>query len=134
MCQPLDGYFFRLYKSYFRKFLDYILLRTKDMQLHNLNEVIMLHSLIYNQFLSPQYRKISQYSWYFCGYREEYELFTNPTEVLYHSERFIWLCSMFIPLTARHVSFISLCVNYYNVLCISITTITFSKRMRTRHY
>lgn len=57
-CQPLDKYFFRQYKVYCRKISDMVLLGSYNVDLHNRNEIIKMHSLVHNQFSSPRFEKL----------------------------------------------------------------------------
>ncbi|GAU89107.1 hypothetical protein RvY_01698 [Ramazzottius varieornatus] len=50
--QPLDVLRFRMYKGYFRKVSNWIFLNDQPVQVHHRDVILMLHSLIYQQFTS----------------------------------------------------------------------------------
>ena len=47
--QPLDVYGFRIWKNFVRTFSDVIFLRNEDLNLHDRNNIIIMHSLVHNQ-------------------------------------------------------------------------------------
>ncbi|MDI9313009.1 MAG: hypothetical protein QM535_22555 [Limnohabitans sp.] len=63
-CQPLDKFFFRPYKVFYRRITDKILILDLNIPIRNRNEIIKIHSLIHNQFSSPRYLIKSQFYFY----------------------------------------------------------------------
>ena len=58
LVQPLDVYFFRQYKILARKVYERVNLDSIEVDLHERNSIIKLHSLIYNQLQSPQFENM----------------------------------------------------------------------------
>lgn len=87
LIQPLDVYFFRIYKNFFRKISDFILLDRLPIDLKNRNTIIMLHSLCHQQFRSPRFKSMLQYSWFKCGYLPTRpDKFQTPTEYCFQND------------------------------------------------
>ena len=61
--QPLDVFFFRLYKIYAKRITDFIKLRSSNMQpkLHDNFFIMKLHSVIQNQLSAEAYRPMLRY-------------------------------------------------------------------------
>ena len=47
--QPLDIYGFRIWKNFFRSFSDTIFITNEDLNFHDRNNIIKIHSLVHNQ-------------------------------------------------------------------------------------
>ena len=71
MIQPCDRFFFRVWKSFVRKFEDRVLLDSLPIVLHSRETVIKLQSLITTQFQAPKFRDFIKYSWFKCGYLDK---------------------------------------------------------------
>jgi Tc5 transposase C-terminal domain/DDE superfamily endonuclease len=80
LIQPLDVYFFRVWKNFVRKFSDHVVMNELSVQLSQRDNIIKLQSLVHNQFSSPRYESMIRYAWYKCGYLEQNEKFVNPVE------------------------------------------------------
>ena len=65
--QPLDVYFFRMWKNFVRKFSDTIILFDYDIHLHLRDNILKLQSLVHNQFTSPRFQNFIRYSWFKSG-------------------------------------------------------------------
>ena len=63
--------FFSIYKSFFRKVEDQVLLDEIDVKLHERDSIIKLQSLVYNQFSAPRFQPMILYAWYKAGYLDE---------------------------------------------------------------
>jgi len=82
--QPLDVYFFRQYKVLRRKLADRVQLDGLEINLHSRDNVIKMHSLIYNQLQSALFQPMLKYSWYACKYTNERAgRFLNVNELLF---------------------------------------------------
>lgn len=83
--QPLDVYFFRQYKLYIRRIVDYVRLSPEDQQtnLHDRIFIMKLHSVVYNQFSSPKYQNMIKYAWLASGYSTglDKQAFQNTIEI-----------------------------------------------------
>lgn len=66
--QPLDNYFFRQYKIIRRRIFDRVLLDETCLDLKQRQNVLNMHSQIYNQLQAPCFAPMLQYSWFSCGY------------------------------------------------------------------
>lgn len=75
--QPLDVYFFIVFKGYIKRFTNYVSSNQILLHLSKRDTILKMLSLIYNQFCAPQFRHFLQYSWYACGYVTE-----HPTSFL----------------------------------------------------
>lgn len=64
MIQPWDVFGFRIYKNYVRYISEFVLLNDVNVVLSQRNSIIKLQSLVYNQFCSPRYVPMFQYSWF----------------------------------------------------------------------
>jgi hypothetical protein len=61
-----------------------MLLDQYDFKLHDRNNIIKMHSLIYNQLQAPIFEPMIRYSWYVCGYvTERAGKFLNANEILF---------------------------------------------------
>ncbi|KAG5320519.1 SETMR methyltransferase, partial [Acromyrmex heyeri] len=62
--QLLDVYGFRIWKNFAKRFSDIILLLESNINLHERNNIIKLHSMIHNQLSSPRCHNLFKYSWF----------------------------------------------------------------------
>lgn len=85
LVQPLDKYIFRQYKIFRRKIFERVVLDGLDLDLHKRENIIKLHSLIFNQFQSKSFTPMFNYSWYACTYTTEKE-FKNVNQLLFSSQ------------------------------------------------
>ena len=82
MTQPLDVFFFRLWKVYVRHTSDHILLMDIDVSLQQRNNIIKLQSLVHNQLSAERYKVMIRYAWFKAGYavgREDVAFLTPAT-------------------------------------------------------
>ncbi|GAV08722.1 hypothetical protein RvY_18376 [Ramazzottius varieornatus] len=56
--QPLDVLFFRMYKGFFKKISNFVILHNLPIQMHHRDVILKLHSLIYQQFQSPRFENL----------------------------------------------------------------------------
>ena len=81
LIQPLDVYGFRMWKNFIRKISDKILLNDISFNLYQRNNILKIQALTHNQFQSPRYIKMWQYSWHASGFKEIHPgQFHNPVE------------------------------------------------------
>src|SRR5690349_5786315 len=64
LIQPLDRYFFRMWKDFVRKISDRIVLDNLDVNLFQRDSIIKLQSLTHNQFSAPRFREFIKFSWF----------------------------------------------------------------------
>jgi hypothetical protein len=82
--QPLDRYFFRQYKIVRRAIHERILIDDLDIDLKSRDNVLKMHSLIFDKFQSDSFRPMLRYSWFACGYTDERAgRFENARELLF---------------------------------------------------
>lgn len=96
LIQPLDVYFFRLWKSFIRHFSDTILLLEENVNLQARDTILKIQSLTHNQFSSPRFTEMIKYSWYKIGYVENQPLsFITPKDFCFNdrsTERRCHIC------------------------------------------
>jgi hypothetical protein len=81
MIQPLDVYFFIVFKGYIKRFTGYVSSNELDLRLSKRDTILKMLSLVYNQFCAPRFRPFLQYSWYSCKYVDAHPPpFQTPTE------------------------------------------------------
>lgn len=68
IAQPLDVYFFRLYKSFTRRITDNMNFNHQDVNMHLRDNILKLQTLVHNQFRSPRFKNCLKYAWKKCGY------------------------------------------------------------------
>lgn len=69
--QPLDVYFNRPYKSFFRRISDYINFHYfETIKLHVRDTILKLHTMVHNQFRSPRFQRFIQHAWKKSGLRD----------------------------------------------------------------
>ena len=79
--QPLDVYFFRMWKDFISKYSDKILLKEIKVNLSKRNNILKLQSFVHKQFSAPKFRDFIKYSWFKAGYVEERpNAFQTPNE------------------------------------------------------
>lgn len=85
--QPLDVYGFRMWKNFVRKFSDMVMIDNYEINLHDRNNIIKLHSLVHNQLRSPRFINLFQYAWYAAGYLDEKPAYSDsPVKFCFSSE------------------------------------------------
>jgi len=85
LIQPLDVYFFRLWKVYVRTISDHIICNDLDISLQKRNNIIKLQSLVHFQLSAPRYIDMIKYSWFKSGYTERRgDRFETPNEYCFH--------------------------------------------------
>ena len=60
--QPLDRYFFRHYKTFYRRFYEHAQLEQNDINFKNRNNIMKMHGLIFNQFQSEIFKHMWKYA------------------------------------------------------------------------
>lgn len=66
--QPLDLFSFRQWKAFARFIHDHVILKDIAVNIFSCDEIIILQSLIYNQFINKKFRKFRVESWKKSGY------------------------------------------------------------------
>ncbi|XP_071577242.1 uncharacterized protein [Temnothorax nylanderi] len=66
--QPLDVYFFRMWKNFIRYFSDMVMMLDLAIDLHVRNNILKLQSLTHNQFSSPRFQNLLKYALFKSGY------------------------------------------------------------------
>lgn len=81
LIQPLDVYFFRMYKNFVRRFYDRVELDDIQVNLYHRDDILKLHSLVHQQFSSPIFSNFIKFSWYKSGYiKDRPPKFKTPAE------------------------------------------------------
>lgn len=81
MIQPLDVFFFRMFKGFVRRIHAHVMACELDFKIHLRENLLRVLEVVYNQFCNPIFRPFLQYSWYKCGYIEERpEEFNTPVQ------------------------------------------------------
>ncbi|KAF4532005.1 hypothetical protein B566_EDAN006550 [Ephemera danica] len=70
--QPLDKFGFRPGKVYFRKIVEYIILKEIPFVLSKRQNIIFVLAFFVRQLSSPRYNNLWKYSWHACGYTEDH--------------------------------------------------------------
>lgn len=71
MVQPLDIYFFRLYKAFTRRITDYMNMHHADVLMHLRNNILKLQTAVHFQFRSPRFKNCIKFAWHKSGYINE---------------------------------------------------------------
>ncbi len=66
--QTCDKYFFRQWKYFYQRFFGHVAIDQLNIDLRLRNNILKLHSLIYNQLCSDRFRLMIEYAWYSCRY------------------------------------------------------------------
>ena len=66
--QPLDVYFFRQFKLFWKRITDYIRASESPYKLNDRIFIITMLSFVYNQLCSPQFENMLIYAWQKAGY------------------------------------------------------------------
>jgi Tc5 transposase C-terminal domain/DDE superfamily endonuclease len=66
--QPLDVYFFRMWKNFVRVFSDRVLVDSLSVLLYQRDNILKLQSLVHNQFSAERFAEFIRYSWFAAGY------------------------------------------------------------------
>jgi hypothetical protein len=69
--QPLDVYFFRMYKAFFRRISDHVLVERLDFPLFQRNNILKLQAVVHHQFRSPRFVNAIKYAWRKAGYIDD---------------------------------------------------------------
>lgn len=88
ICQPLDIFFFRMYKDFVRKIWDYVVREKLNVQLQHRNSVLKLQSLTHNQFSCTRFQEMWKIGWKHPGYLEAGEHYDGltPSQYCFRSE------------------------------------------------
>ena len=62
--QPCDVFFFRIWKTFVRRFSDRVLLDEINIELNDRFNIIKLQSIVHNQFSAPRFKKFLKYLWF----------------------------------------------------------------------
>ncbi|OQV21416.1 hypothetical protein BV898_04625 [Hypsibius exemplaris] len=88
LCQPLDVFGFRMWKTFVRKIWDWVVRDDIQCELHLRNAALKLQSLVHNQFSSPRFREMWKVGWTHPGYFEndEHVEFKTPSQFCFESD------------------------------------------------
>lgn len=64
LVQPLDRFFFRMWKMFCRKISDRVLLDQLQIEVYQRDSLLKLQSLVHNQFSAPRFRDCIRFAWY----------------------------------------------------------------------
>ena len=78
--QPTDVYFFRHYKSFFRRISDHVIAARIEMQVFQRNSILKIQALVHCQFRSPRFSSFIQYAWFKAGYAAEGPAHETPLQ------------------------------------------------------
>lgn len=76
--QPLDKYFFLQWKTFAKKIGDHVVNEDVDISLFQRDNILILQSLIHDQFTAPRFKTFVKQSWIKCGYMEGTEDYDTP--------------------------------------------------------
>ena len=80
-CQPLDVYFNYFIKQFSKNIWDYERLYSENWNLHLKCNIILLYSLMWNQFSAPRFRNFLRTAWKKSGILDEEDIeFINPVK------------------------------------------------------
>jgi len=85
LAQPLDRHFFIEYKLFRRKIFDRVNLDEMELDLHKRQNVIKMHSLIYNQLQAPVFNALGKYAWFSCTYLTERVKFQSVNDKCFNA-------------------------------------------------
>lgn len=80
MIQPCDTYFFRHWKTFYRRLHDHVIAEQLQTQLHQRDNFMKVQVLINNQFCSPRYVNFIKYAWFKSGFKEEGPEHVTPVQ------------------------------------------------------
>jgi len=74
MIQPLDVYFFRVFKSFVRRIHQHVMAHGEiiNFQIAQRDNILTVLEVVYNQFCNPMFRQFLRYSWQKSGYIDGY--------------------------------------------------------------
>ncbi|CAL8116561.1 unnamed protein product [Orchesella dallaii] len=92
ICQPLDTTFHRQLKYFARRlYEEFFLFYSADIhpadELTTRNNIIIMHSLLHNQFSAPIFKPMLKYSWYSSGLTDERVTFLSTKEVCFSFDK-----------------------------------------------
>jgi hypothetical protein len=110
--QPLDKLVFRQWKYFVKTMYNYVAIEGLNIELRLRNNIIKMHSLIYNQLQSPLFYRMFKNSWQKCGYYEEtVETYDSVKNICFNFN--IYNCN---EINCKEMSFIC-CSHCRNFLC-----------------
>lgn len=83
LVQPLDVCIFRQYKRFRRKIFERVILDEINLDMHKRENVLRMHSLIFDQLSSEAFVPMFQYAWFACTYTEDRITFNNVNQLLF---------------------------------------------------
>ena len=79
-CQPCDLFLFRQWKIFVKMISDWVVNEDIEINLFHRDSIIILQSLIHNQFSSPRFKPFLRQSWIKAGYLAGPEPFVHPVD------------------------------------------------------
>lgn len=86
IAQPLDVYFFRIYKSFTRRICDFINFNHPEIKLYTRDAILKLQVIVHNQFSSPRFEKFIKYAWFKSGYTSVKIAHVSPNEFCFAND------------------------------------------------
>ena len=82
--QPLDVFFFRQWKAFAKFIHDHVIMEDIDVNMFSRDEIIILQSLIHNQFSNEKFRTFRIESWKKSGYIDTNQPFLSPVDYCFN--------------------------------------------------
>lgn len=83
--QPLDVFFFRQWKTFVKKITDHVIMENCETQLYQRDSILVLQSLVHNQFSCPRFQPFIRQLWIKAGYVSTVEDFEHPIDVCFRT-------------------------------------------------
>ena len=109
--QPLDVYFFRIFKDFIKRVHSFIMAYSSEFIIHHRENILKVLEVVWNQFCNPCFQPFLQYSWRKIGYIDGADQpFYTPVQICFPSD----VAQDCQHLGCTSVSFIrcSYCANY----------------------
>jgi hypothetical protein len=95
--QPLDVYFFRMWKDFIRKVSDRILLDRLEVNLFQRDNILKIQSITHNQFSASRFKNFIKYAWFKAGYIDQRpEAHVTPVQYCFEMDIFEQNCQKLI--------------------------------------
>ena len=88
MIQPADCYFFRVYKSVFRRISDHVIVSGlgDSFKVFQRDNILKMQAVVHHQFRSPRFQQFLQYSWHKAGYVDDGPEHLTPMQYCFPKE------------------------------------------------
>ncbi|VDP33036.1 unnamed protein product [Heligmosomoides polygyrus] len=116
LCQPLDVYFYRLFKRFIRRIHEHVLHFRPDSNSFSRDNTLKVVSQTYRQFCAPVFRKCFAYAWVAAGYVDTHPgHFSTPADYAFDEvpvDTLIWVLIVLVCLGLFLWQFITLGTKY----------------------